>query len=346
MKQYDPALVAAYERGKTIRSRGKVSKAQAMKILMDRGIPIFAGGANVANVPQYPLAAPTIGARGQITVEVMLNQPTRITRMIQDITLQRFLLDELFTSDGGVTGGAVIYDMPTENDLYLNRDIQRVEPGAEFPLVTSDMPIPKTALVEKWGAKTFITDEARDRNDIASFMIEARKLGNTIVRKLNQRAVETIDQIFTDYPGQSAAGHNWTNVTTQGTNPTAYSLQPIGDFVNLQLLQEQQELGIEFDTLLMNPQEQARLQLIYGEIWRSVLTTYGYPNVFISNRVTAGTLYALARGQLGSLRIEKPLGTETWREGKTERTWTQSSVRPLMYVKNPFAVRRLTGLAG
>jgi hypothetical protein len=46
------------------------------------------------------------------------------------------------------------------------------------------------------------------------------------------------------------------------------------------------------------------------------------------------------------MRIEKPLGTETWREQGTERTWVQSSVRPLWFVDNKFAVLRFTGLAG
>jgi hypothetical protein len=46
------------------------------------------------------------------------------------------------------------------------------------------------------------------------------------------------------------------------------------------------------------------------------------------------------------MRIEKPLGTETWREPETERTWSQTSVRPVMYVTNPFSVLQANGLAG
>jgi hypothetical protein len=44
------------------------------------------------------------------------------------------------------------------------------------------------------------------------------------------------------------------------------------------------------------------------------------------------------------MRVEKPLGTETWREQETERNWIQSSVRPIVYVTNPFAVRKITGI--
>jgi hypothetical protein len=44
--------------------------------------------------------------------------------------------------------------------------------------------------------------------------------------------------------------------------------------------------------------------------------------------------------------VEKPLGTVTWREEGRERTWVQASVRPVMYVTNPYAVIKVTGLAG
>lgn len=330
-----------------VREKLVVSNAEALAALHAKGIPVFAGGAPTvqAAATPYPLGPPTVSGT-TITVDTMLKQPTRITRVIQDITLQRFLLDQLFSSDGGVTGGAVIYDRPTANDLYLDRDFQQIEPGAEFPIVTSQVPAPMTATVEKWGAKTFITDEARDRNDSSKLMNELRKMGNTIVRKLNQRAVEEVESVFTDFPSQVIPGNDWTAVTTLGTNPTAYADQPVGDLVAVQLHNEAMELGMVHDTLLMNPQERARLQLIYGQNWQAVLSSYGYSNTYVSNRVAAGTAYSIASGELGSMRIEKPLGTETWREEKTERTWIQSSVRPLMYIANPFAVIKLTGLAG
>lgn len=332
----------------------EMTKSEALAELRERhGMLPFAGGdgtvvhaANVATPYQYPLGPPTVAGDGGITVPRYLNEPTRVTRVIQDLTLQRFLLDQLFSSDGGVSGGAVVYDLPDANDLYADRDFQKVEPGSEFPILTVSAPVPQTAVVEKWGAKVFITDEARDRNDQSGFMNQMRKMANTLVRKLNQRAVETIDAILTSYPSQVIPGHNWTTVTTQGTSPTAYSSQPIGDFVAIQLYNEQMELGMEHDTLIMNPQERARLQLIYGSEWSAVLREYGYSSTFVSNRVTAGTAYSVAKGQLGSLRIEQPLTTETWREQGRQMTWIQTSVRPLLYVKDPFAVIKLTGLAG
>jgi hypothetical protein len=95
----------------------------------------------------------------------MLNQPTRVTRAVNDISLQNFWADRLFSIPGGVSGGTVLYDVLTSNDLYPTRDVQNVEPGGEFPILTMDRPTPQVAQVEKFGGKFFVTDEARDRND-------------------------------------------------------------------------------------------------------------------------------------------------------------------------------------
>ena len=89
-----------------------------------------------------------------MTVETMLAQPTRITRMVMDITRERFIADRLFASGGGVTGGAVVYDEAQANEMYTNRDIEQVAVASEFPLVTAEQLAPKVAEVEKWGGKS------------------------------------------------------------------------------------------------------------------------------------------------------------------------------------------------
>src|SRR3954464_7478246 len=92
--------------------------------------------ATIANPVSHPLGAPTVSGT-EITIDTLSKQPTRVTKMVMDLTLQRFLLDRLFTSAGGVTGGAVLYDLVTENELYATRDVEKVAPGAEFPIITS-----------------------------------------------------------------------------------------------------------------------------------------------------------------------------------------------------------------
>lgn len=306
----------------------------------------FAGDgfeAQYANPTVYPLGPPSVSST-LITVDLALQQPTRITRTLMDLTLQRFFADRVFTSSGGVSGGAVVYDVLVANDLYTNRDIGRVPPGGEFPLVTSLRRAPQVAQVEKWGGKFFITNEAKDRNDVAVFVRQTRQLANTIVRKINQRAVEILNAAVTAN-SRTVVGNNWQTVVTTGSSASNATLWPARDFARASLLADQEELGIVFNLFLMNPQEYFQLATIYGNALYQLIDSLGL-DIFVTNRVPAGTMYAVAEGQAGQMRIEQPLVTETWYEQETQRTWTQSSVRPVMFIDNPHAVLQITGLAG
>lgn len=297
--------------------------------------------AQFANPVAHPLGPPTISTT-TYTVDLALQQPTRITRTIMDLTLQRFFADRVFTSGGGVTGGAVLYDPVIANDLYLNRDIERIAPGTEFPIVTSLRRAPSVALPEKWGGKFFILKEARDRNQAAVFARQVIQLSNTIVRKINQRAVEVLDAAVTAN-SRTLAGNSWSAVVTAGSSASNANLWPARDFARVQQQAEVEELGVVFDLIIMNPTEYFQLATIYGPALNDLLASVGL-DVFVTNRVAAGSAYVIAQGQVGEMRIESPLETETWYEERTQRFWTQTSVRPLWFVDNPFAVIKLTGL--
>ena len=299
--------------------------------------------AQSAAVP-HPLGPPVVSGT-TITVDTMLNQPTRVTRMLMDLTKQRFLLDRIFASAGGVTGGAVIYEEMVENELYTNRDIEEVQPGMEFPIVTSERRVPKLAPVQKWGGKVWISDEARDRNNSAAFTNQIRQLANVVVRKLNQRAIEVLEASIAA-SGQTVVGRNWATYAGLTPNTTAFNAGPLRDFALAQQLAEQDELGVVYTLWIINPQEYTNLVVGAGgpANFQALLSAMNI-SVYVSNRVTAGTAYVVAGTSTGEMRVEKPLGTETWREPGRERTWVQSSVRPVMYVTNPFAVLKFTGLA-
>lgn len=307
------------------------------------GAPVMAAVTQPASV-SHPLGPPTVSGT-LITVDMMLNQPTRITRMISDLSLQRFIADRVFANGGSVEGGAVIYDQATLNELYTTRDVEKVEPGAEFPNITGQEIVPRVAEVEKWGGKVYITDEARDRNNSAKFTKLMRQLSNTIIRKINARAIETLNASI-ESSGQTFRGNDWSAIILTGLNPTPNARTAFGDLALANMMAEEDELGIVYDLLLINPQEWAHLLTAYQTAGiRNVLEQLGY-GVYVSNRVPRATAYVLASNQVGEIRIEKPLGTETWRQPENERTWVQSSVRPLMFVDNPFSVIKVTGLAG
>lgn len=305
----------------------------------------FAGGAD--NPVRHPLAAPVISGT-DITVDLMLQQPTRVTTFLMDLTLQRFILDRIFTSAGGVSGGAVVYDILQANDLYTTGPIGGpIRPATEFPVVTSIRRVPSVAEVEKYGGKYWFSDEARDRNDINAFRNENVRLGNTIVKKLNTRGVEVLEAAIAANGGQSTfAGHDWSAAVPPGVGnlSTLPSVAPGADFANAQLLADIQELGIRFNIFLTSPTNLNELRLYYQGSLAQMLDDNGIDEVYATNRITTGTGYFIAEGQVGEMRIEKPLGTESWREPENERTWVQASVRPVMFVNNPFAVMKVTGL--
>lgn len=298
----------------------------------------------------HPLGPPTITGT-TITVDLMLRQPTRITRMIMDMTLQRFVADRIFSSGGGVTGGAVVYDSVEANDLYLQRDIERVAPGAEFPIVTSQRRAPGVAEVEKWGGKVWIADEARDRNDSTLFTNQLRQLANTVVRKINARAIQVLEAMFTANAdrvvvSRSQTAGGWDAVTPYGGTPTAPGAWPAADFAYAAEIAETDELGMRYDLWLLNPGNYTDLLILYGgDGIQELLSTLGL-SIYVSNRVTLNTAYVLASGQVGQMRMEQPLGTETWREPNRQRTWVQSSVRPLMFIDNRFGALKFTNLKG
>lgn len=77
----------------------------------------------------------------------------------------------------------------------------------------------------------------------------------------------------------------------------------------------------QFNLWLVNPQELANFQVIYGDRWKAVLQSWGGVDMFASNLVTAGSAYVVAERQVGEMRFEKPLSTATWREEERETTW-------------------------
>lgn len=292
----------------------------------------------------FPLAAPTVSG-ALVTVDTMLQTPSRVTRRIADLTLQRFIATRIFAEGGTVSGGAVVYDQATLNELYLDRDVERRMPGQEYPLVTSSRQAPGVALVEDWGGKFDFTDEARDRNDAGLFNNQVTQLANTIVRKVNQRAIAILEAAITALGGAGTfVGVNWSNTITGGSSQSNNNLWPAADFAKAQLLADQDELGVTYDLWLVNPAQRYQLALIYGDRLQAVLDSLGIREVYASNRIAVGTGYAVASGQVGELRMEKPLTTETWREPAKVKTWVQSSVKPVMYVTNPYSIKKVTGI--
>jgi hypothetical protein len=91
--------------------------------------------------------------------------------------------------------------------------------------------------------------------------------------------------------------------------------------------------------------ESAQLRQFNAGTLRDTLAQIGITELYASNRVTAGSPLLVASGQVGEFRVEEPLATESWREQAKQKTWWQSSVRPVAYVTNAFAIVQINGVA-
>jgi hypothetical protein len=172
-----------------------------------------------------------------------------------------------------------------------------------------------------------------------------RKVANAMVRTIDAIAVSAINAEIAARPALSIAGNSWSAVVTNGATPTNTRAWPHANIATVMATFDTDELGESPNILLINPLDSLQLGIIYGiEGKKAMLSSFGLTE-FVSSRVTAGAPVIATGGQVGEYKTEKPLGTETWREPETERTWVQTSVRNVFYVTNPYAMKRLTGVA-
>ncbi len=308
----------------------------------------------VATNTTYPFD-PAAVSGNNISVDQMVNSPTRINRFITDylnVNRSRFLLDVIFDNQGGMSGGAIIFEQQGLNDFYAVRDVQEVAPGSTFPLITFQRQSLGQASPRKWGGKFEVTYEARDRNNGRQLNRNTVQLANTIIRKNNLVALKTLDDAITGLGGAAViAGNNWTTAVPPGygTNSTLPALTPVADISEVFLINDQRELGIVFDTLIINPLDMQSLRLYYGtdSNLRAAMADYGIDTLFVTGQVAAGAPYAVAgRGQVGAYHVEQPLKTVSVENELDEKFTIKSSVRPAMYVDNPYAVLRISGVRG
>jgi hypothetical protein len=295
----------------------------------------------------YPYGTPTITGT-TMALDWLVKEPNRITRAIANIALQRFYVDQIFAPSGPIVGGAVIYEQLQSNDLYPNRDIRRVEAGDEFPVVTFERGVPLTAQVEKFGGKFPITDEAVRRNQPGRVTRAIGQLANVINRKIQQRALTELTAAISA-AGRTAAGTSWGAYAALTAANRTLTSGPVADITAVEQSVDQLELGYDYDFAIMNPQEWRNLRLLTdGTVngANALLADSGIGGVWVTQRKSAGTVYWLARQQVGELGYEVGLSTETWRDpdGK-QQTWYQTSVLPIVYVTDPYAILETTGHA-
>ncbi|RSZ64419.1 hypothetical protein EAH68_05345 [Corynebacterium hylobatis] len=284
---------------------------------------------------------------GRITVDQALKFPASIEQRIADKATPNLVVDNLFSADSGpVTGGAVIFSKITEKHLYTENDVADRQPGDEYPVLYSTRPESQIARVQDFGGKFAVTDEARTRNNTIDFDNDVTKLSNTITRKINQRAIETVqaaqeaDEVLT-LPATAA----WDTTILDGdpTTITPPRERPTADLAALFAVNEDRDMGVVFTKLLVNPSTRADLTIAYGEKLTPMLKDFGLQLVS-SIYVPKDNAYVVDPKSLGFVRYEESLTVRTFRDEHHRQSWVQGWAMPVMGVTFPAALGVISGI--
>jgi hypothetical protein len=295
-------------------------------------------------VTPYPQASPTISGVN-VTASVFLQSPARVQRAITDFTVERFIMDRIFSQGPTATGGAVVYDQVLGTFFFLDRDVQEIRPGSQFPILAGGEQLPSVAVVRKLGGEVMLTDEAvrRDNRDLLGR--EMRRLGNNVIRYVDAAAVAALNAapILT-----MTAASSW---TTAGSDPLA-------DIATAAELIYGPDLGYHPDAILMNPMQHAsaiknttlRTALPRENLTDSNPIFGGHLNmlegldIFLTNRVPVGTMYVLQSKQVGSYSEEIPEYYKPIYEPRHETTYIHGARITVPYVTDPLCCVKVTGL--
>lgn len=285
-----------------------------------------------------------------LTVSTVMQQPSKITERIAKLAGDQIILDKIFHTLGQrVSGGAMLFNRVTAAEFFAANDVEQRAPGTEYPVIRGVDPNPQLAKVEDWGGKFAIEDEKIKRNATEYMNDQTTQLANTIVEKLNTRAIASLEAALAATGGANVIpGNNWMTATTIGpeANLSEGSELPAADLAAAQMAGELLRMGVKYDTLLLNPQELFSLRVAYGEKLDAMLRSVGITGYFSFPLITSGTAYVVKRGDVGVIGFEDPLTTETWRQPEKRTQWVQSWCSPAWAVNKPHNCMKLTGLAG
>lgn len=306
----------------------------------------------------YPLDPPTVTGT-TITVDELLQNPERITRDIADIAMERFYMDRVFTSGGGVSGGALLYEQPNPlaTDLYGEREPKIIAPGAVFPLQTFTRGVPMVARPKKIGSKWPVTREAQKRNDTSYIQRQIRQTANTIRRRIENLGLAELSAVVTAQ-SRFRTGSSWS--TFAGTTMTTRNglTGPVADVVAAWAQIDNEERGHTADSLLLHTNQavtamQAFPGMTLQQIFGQAIDPQGSQairDIYVTPRMTAGVAAVFDSGTVGVWRNEFPLEEETEYEGPAseggaQRWWYQWSISPLFAVVDQYAYLEIRGIA-
>lgn len=306
----------------------------------------------------YPLGGLTVSGT-TVTFDELVEDPTRITRDIADLaTSTRWFMDQVFTSAGGVDGGALLFERPNTiaNDLFGDREPKEVAPGEEFPLQTFSRGVPMVARPRKIGNKWFVVKEAVKRNKQGTLRRNMIQTANTIRRRIENLGLAELSAVVTAET-RYTNGTDWSAYAGTALTSRTGTTGPVADVMAALASADNEERGVEFDSMILNTINAMEAKQAYpGMTLKQIFSDAGDPeeegsgirNIYVTPRQTLGRALLFESGRVGEWRNEFPLEEETEWEGVAaggkQRWWYQWSISPMFVVEDQFALLELRGL--
>lgn len=304
----------------------------------------------------YPALAPLTDASvAQLTA--FLSSPTSVQRKVDELSVNTFLGDVLFTGRYE-TNGALIYSIG--GGAYTNRDPEAVNPGAEYPRAAPTTGTPATARTTKWGQDTPITDENLQVQRLSAVNRGLAQVVNSVRRTVDRACLTAAAAAITRTQPAAVA---WDQ---PGANPWRDIMKAVA-----QISDDDTDGAAAYD-----PQTVVVTHALFADLADKLISQL--PRESRDNAVLTGTVAVVAGlrilpapagrmpagiealvldtdlfGGLGYQRIPSPeysgdpaMGIETWvrRDPDANDSWLARGRRPVVpIVEEPRAAVKITG---
>lgn len=300
-------------------------------------------------MPTYPLT-PTV-RDGRLNVQVAVQNPTAVRSVLARIIGDNLVMAQMFTPVGEVVqGGGILYYRATAADRLLTGGTKTVEartPGAEYPEGKPLEPDAVLAPVQDHGVIVPLPDEvtARSPQSAARALVQQ---ANSLTMKLDELAIAAVRAELLEAQSPPIPGHDWSAINLFGdpTTITPSSDRFAADVAAARLAADLEQLGAQYDTLLVHPAQAYALRAAYGSALAAELESAGV-TLIVNPLMTDGEAWIFQSKAVGQVGFEGDgLTVETWRDNRTRTNYVLAYAVPAFAVDGVHNMKVISDLAG